>query len=72
MPIPGNHLPGRIFMRLQDLENMFGCSERTAMRKMSDIRKALGKESRAPITVYDFCKVTGMEVEEVLHYINSY
>jgi len=63
--------PKRIVIYASDIEKITGLSMRSVYRLMHDIRVAFGKDSRAFITIQEFCYYTCIAEELVRTFIDS-
>ena len=61
-----NKIPHRIIIYRNDIERITGCSERTARRIMSCIRKETGRGRGSFVTIEEFCKHTGLDEDNVV------
>jgi hypothetical protein len=62
----------KLVMRTRDIEIVLECSERTAQRKMTQIRKALKLDKGNPIPVKKFCEYTKLEEADVQRKLKAY
>ena len=62
-------IPDRIVLFTRDIVNITGVSLRTAQRMIQKIRKIYGKPELQFITIYEFCEVYGLHVEDVKLYL---
>jgi hypothetical protein len=62
-------IPKRLTIFVRDIMNITGYQERTARNLLYRIRKKLKKESRAFVTLYEFCTFTGLNPDQVLPYL---
>lgn len=46
----------RLVIFTSDIENVIGCSDRTARRMLQEVRESLGLPKGAPVTIKDFCE----------------
>jgi len=53
----------------RDIVNITGKSLRSAQRMLQEIRKIYGKAKRGLVTVYEFCAVYYLNVEDVMKYL---
>lgn len=64
-------IPNRIVVYPKDVMNITGRRERTARKMLTRLRKQLGKEKGAFISVHEFCELTGLKPEHVSVYLIS-
>ena len=62
-------IPDRIVIFARDIVNITGLSLRTAQRMIHKIRKIYGKPELQFVTIYEFCAVYGLHVEDVKLYL---
>jgi hypothetical protein len=62
-------LPGRLVISAKDIQNIIGCSERTARRIMARIRKQTGRGRGSYISIEEFCQDTGLEEMKVAGFL---
>lgn len=55
----------RIVMYGKDVANILGCSERTGRAKLLELKDILGKKKHQRITIKEFCKHEGLDLNEV-------
>ena len=63
-------MPGRMFLRLRDIQNLTGMTYRTAIRIAKRIRAAYNKADHHPLTIDDYCNYFGVKEEKVREYID--
>jgi len=61
----------RIVIYAKDIENITGRKEKAARQLMKKMRNHFGKKPGSMITVREFCKYTGLSVEEVNAFLVS-
>jgi hypothetical protein len=61
----------RIVIYAKDIENITGRKEKAARQLMKKMRNHFGKKPGSMITVREFCKYTGLSVEEVTAFLVS-
>ena len=54
----------RIVITLQDIMSILSCQKSNAYRIAVNIRIECGKTRTQYLTIYDFCRVTGISLEE--------
>ncbi|MDX2191207.1 MAG: hypothetical protein SFY32_15225 [Bacteroidota bacterium] len=60
-----NLVPTRICIHTKDVQNITGKKERTARKLLSDLKQSLGKPKSYLVTIYDFCRYTGLNEAHV-------
>lgn len=64
-------MPG-IYIDAFDLRKLTGKSLRTCYRQMSSIKDALSKKKTNKITITEYAKFEGIEVQEIEHALNNH
>jgi hypothetical protein len=62
--------PKRACIYPKDIQRITGRSERYGRKLLQDIRNYFGKEPHQFVTIREFSDYSGIEIEEVLQYIN--
>ena len=62
-------MPRRIVIYAKDVENITGRKTRAARKLLHRIREQNKKPKEAFVTVIEFCRYTGMSVEEVREFL---
>ena len=62
-------VPDRIVIYPRDVQNITGCSERSARRILQRIRIANKKTDEQFVSVTEFCAYTGLKEEDVRRFL---
>ena len=58
----------KLVLNSTDLVNIMGVSDRTARRKLREIKAYFGKERHHQVTIDEFCHHTGIPHESIYSY----
>lgn len=58
----------KLVLNSTDVMHIMGVSERTARRKLRDIKEYFGKERYHEVTIDEFCDRTGISHEAIFEY----
>ncbi len=57
-------MEGGIFLKVKDIQVLFGCTYRTASTELCTIRDALGKKTKH-ITIKEYCKYEDLDFDYI-------
>jgi len=60
-----------LYVKTSDVSRLEGCSSTTASRLLNQVRYALGKSAKKPITISEYCEYFEVDQEEVTKYLHS-
>jgi hypothetical protein len=64
-------IPKRICITTKDVMNIKGCSSRNAREILSDVKAFFKKDEKNKLVTFkEFCKYTGIELEEIQGFID--
>jgi hypothetical protein len=63
-------MESRIIIKAKDVQNLYGCTEKTARIKINDAKEDLKKEPKQPLTIKEFAQHQGLKEEEIRNYLH--
>lgn len=60
-----------LYISTADVSRLKGCSQAQASRLLNQVRDAMGKRRRKPVTISEYCNYFDVQKEEVVEFLET-